>query len=136
MKIYIYQITTSQYPEQIASPEELILLHEEGESLDSLDPASLEYTTTLGLNSTTQEASIDEFKDWWQSEIGTDIHIDLLADEFENIQEHRLNEMEELGEGQWSINTRFVAYKKSCTDSKDAALGYLYDSEIKNDQLH
>lgn len=131
MTIYLYQIETDTYPEGVGDPEEMLLVHEEGADPECLNIGELNFITTLGIRSENPEETLSEFKNWWQGNAGSQIGLELITKESMILQDVRREEIESLDEGEWSMQTNFIAYSRASEEAYLSAQKIIQESELK-----
>lgn len=119
MTIYLYQVETNEYPENIADPESLMLVHEEDQSPDNIDFSTFNFLTTLTLKCDVVDDILEEFKAWWQENVGSEVGLELITKDSRRLKAERQQELQDIDENTWSLDTTFIAYPR---DSEGAYL--------------
>ncbi len=130
MNISLYQIETDEYPDGIADPDAMLLVHSEENPPEDLDVNELNFLTTLGVKSDSPEDVVSHFKNWWGDNVGTSLKVALIASESGQLQEFRKNEIDDIEENTWLLKASFVAYQHKWEDAYSSAVKLIKESEL------
>ena len=133
MQIQLYLLTVERYPEAFTEEDSVLLVETGAESQDMDNPIPLDdlwFMTTLLVNASEAEPAVSEFREWWGSQVGGHVSLELLAEHPTQLSRSRAESLAEIERGAWSFRTSFMAFAEKCDEARVAARKFICEAEL------